>query len=570
MTDSERPGSERPLAPEEWPPDALIDAGRQLRAMGRAAEALAAFDIACRKAPNEVAAWSGAALANYDLARYHLSAAAFERAVEIAPGDSNLWRNLGHTRLLAAWPAPAAEALQRAVTLDPANLGAWDDLGNALTGIWGRAKDAIAAYDRALALDPARIDLASRRLVALAFDEHMPVAELYEAHREFGARVEKLAGPVDANFANDRGADRKLRIGYLSSNLYSHIASAEMRTALRRHDRANFAVHVYATVPERDAITDELRGLSDAWTDAGALDDRALAAKIRADGIDILVHTMGHWQQNRLGVFARRAAPLQIEYLCQSPAVGISACDAYLADPWVSGEGALAAMSGERVIDLPGGYYSTSYLPEIAIKPPPRARGQASIVFGSFNRVAKISHGTVRRWARVLAALPQARLMVKIPERFERAEEARMRGEWAALGLDVARVELRGHADGGAYWDQFADVDALLDCVPFNGGRTTGSAAWMGVPTISEAGQPVYGRLALCIMTRLGLGDLVGADEDGYVAAAVNLARDPARLDDIRRTLRDRFRASTLFESEIHIREVEAAYRRLWREYCGA
>lgn len=564
MTDAERPPS-----PEEWPPEALIDAGRQLRAMGRAAEALVAFDIACRKAPNEVASWSGAALANYDLARYHLSAAAFERAVELAPNDANLWRNLGHVRLLAAWPAPSAQALEHAVSLDPANLGAWDDLGTALTGVWGRAKDAIAAYDRALALDPTRIDLASRRLVSLAFDEDISAAELYAAHRDFGARVEKLAGPVGANFANERVPDRKLRVGYLSSNLYSHIASAEMRTALRRHDRASFGVHVYATVPERDAITDELRGYADAWTDAGTLDDRALAAKIRDDGVDILVHTMGHWQQNRLGVFSRRAAPIQIEYLCQSPAVGISACDAYLADPWVSGDGALGAMSGERVIDLPGGYYSTSFLPEIAIKPPPRARGGAAIVFGSFNRVAKISRGTVRRWARVLAELPQARLLVKIPERFDRAEETRMRGEWAALGLDVARVELRGHAEGGAYWDGFADVDALLDCVPFNGGRTTGSAAWMGVPTISEAGAPVYGRLALCIMTRLGLGDLVGADEDGYVAAAVKLAHDPARLDEIRRTLRDRFRASTLFESAAHIREVEAAYRRLWRDYCA-
>jgi predicted O-linked N-acetylglucosamine transferase (SPINDLY family) len=564
MTDAERPAS-----PEEWPPEALIDAGRQLRAMGRAAEALAAFDIACRKAPNEVAAWSGAALANYDLARYHLSAAAFERAVKLAPNDANLWRNLGHVRLLAAWPVPAAQALERAVALDPANLGAWDDLGTALTGVWGRAKDAIAAYDRAIALDPARADLASRRLIALAFDADLPTADLFAAHRQFGAKVEALAGPVDATFANDRDPERKLRVGYLSSNLYAHIASAEIRTALRRHDRASFAVHVYATMPERDAITDELRGYADFWTDAGALDDSALAAKIRDDGIDILVHTMGHWQQNRLAVFARRAAPVQVEYLCQSPSAGIAACDAFIADRWISGDGALASLSGDRIVDLPGGYYTTSFLPDAPIQPPPRARGGAPVVFGSFNRVAKISTATLHRWARVLAELPQARLMVKIPERFDRAEEARMRDAWAACGLDVSRVEIRGHADGGAYWDQFADVDALLDCVPFNGGRTTGSAAWMGVPTISEAGPPVFGRLTLCIMTRLGLGDLVGADEDGYVAAAVKLGRDPARLDDIRRTLRDRFRASTLFESEAHIREVEAAYRRLWRDYCA-
>jgi predicted O-linked N-acetylglucosamine transferase (SPINDLY family) len=562
MTDSTRPPP-----PEEWPPDALIDAGRQLRAAGRPEEALAAFEIATRKAPDALAAWSGLALANFDLTRYHLAAAAFERAVELAPGDANLWRNLGHVRLLAAWPAPAAQALERAVALDPSNIGAWDDLGNSYGGMWDRAKESAAAYDRALALDPTRIDILSRRLVALAFDEDLSDEGLWEAHRAFGAKVEALAGVRAPVFAMSRAPERRLKVGYVSGNLYAHIMSAELRTVFARHDRAAFDITVYDTSPTRDAVTQELRALVPDWRVVPHLDDEALADAIRADGVDILVHSMGHWQNNRLGVVARRAAPVQIEYLSQSPAVGLSACDANLIDPWLTAGDALARLSADRNVELPSGCFSTSMLPDLPVPPPPRLR-TGRLTFASFNRVAKISRATVRRWAAVLARSPDARLLVKIPERFDGAEEARMRADWAALGLDVSRVELRGHAEGGDYWTAFADADLLLDCVPFNGGRTTTSGAWMGIPTVSEKGRPIYGRLGHCLMSRLGLGDLVAEDEAGYVASASALASDPARLDAIRGTLRARFAASTLVDSARHVRELEAVYRDLWRAYC--
>ncbi|MFM7344351.1 MAG: tetratricopeptide repeat protein [Tagaea sp.] len=559
MTESPRP--------EDWPPEALIDVGRHLRAAGRPAEALAAFDIATRKAPGDVAAWSGLALANFDLSRYHLAAAAFERALELAPGDANLWRNLGHVRLLASWPAPAAQALERAVALDPANLGAWDDLGTAYGGMWDRAKESVAAYDRALAIDPTRADILSRKLVALAFDEDVPDETLWAAHREFGAKVEALAGPRARDFANPRDPDRRLRVAYLSGNLYAHIMSAELRTLFAKHDRSSFDISVYDVSPSRDAVTEELRGLVPDWNFVAGLDDDALASRMREDGIDILVHSMGHWQNNRLGVFARRAAPVQIEYLSQSPAVGMSTCDAAISDSWLAADGALARLSGDRIVTLESGYFTTSMLPEIPVPPGPRARG-LPFTFASFNRVAKISRATVRRWAAVLARAPEARLLVKIPERFEPAEEARMRGAWAALGLDVARVDLRGHAEGAGYWTAFADADLLLDCAPFNGGRTTVCGAWMGVPTVSTIGRPAYGRLGHCVMSRLGLPEFVRPDDSGYVDLAASLAADPARLDAVRNSLRERFRASTLLGSERHVRELEAAYRLVWKAWC--
>ncbi len=558
--------NEIPKIPPGMTAEGLVEAGRQFRAAGRAIEAHAAFTIAAMNAPGLVGAWSGLGLACNDLSLFPQAGDAFERALGLLPADAVLWRNLGHVRMLAGTFAASVAALERAVALDPSAVPAWDDLGTALLGVWGRVGDSIAAYDRALALAPGRADIDSRRLVALAFDEDVADDVLFAAHKAFGKRYDGLADRTP--FANGRDPERRLRVGYVSANVHAHIASAALHPLFALHDRAQGEVVVYATSPVADHVTQQMKAVADVWVEAASLDDAALAARIRADRVDVLIHSMGSWQDHRLGVLARRAAPVQVEYMSQSPAICMAECDASIVDPWLAAGGLLQRLSGDRVIELPSGYFTTSMLPDRPIVPPPRARGGPPVVLGSFNRLAKISPGTIRRWARVLSELPEAPLIVKAPETFDAAEAARMRASWGALGLDVARVELRGHAPGEGYWDNFADVDLLLDSLPFNGGRTTTCAAWMGVPTVGERARPPYGRLGDCILSRLGCGDLVADDADGYVAKAVALARDPARLDGYRRDLRGRFAASTLLESPQHLRELEAVLRGLWREWC--
>ncbi len=558
-----------PKIPPGMTPAGLVEAGRQYRAAGRAVEAFATFTIVTTNAPEVATGWSGLGLAAFDLALYPQAADAFARAVALLPDDAILWRNLGNVRMLGGGTSGGAiEALERAVALDPAMVAAWDDLGTSYLGVWGHVRESVAAYDRALALAPDRIDIESRRLAALAFDEDVPDEALFAAHRAFGRRYDGLADATP--FANTRDPDRRLRVGYVSSNVHAHIGSAVLRPLFRLHDRAEVEVIVYATSPAEDHVSAELKPLVELWVPSTALDDAALAARIRADRIDVLIHSMGSWQDHRLGTLARRAAPVQVECISQSPAICMQACDANIVDPWLAAGGLLGRLSGDRIVELPSGYFTTSMLPEKPIAPPPRARGGPPVVLGSFNRLAKISPGTVRRWARVMDALPEARLIVKGPERYDAGEEARMRREWSALGLDVSRAEFRGYTDGEGYWDNFADVDLLLDSLPFNGGRTTTCAAWMGVPTVSERARPPYGRLGDCILSRLGCADLVADDADGYVEKAVSLARDPSRLDAYRANLRGRFASSTLLESPKHVRELEAALRMLWREWCAS
>ncbi len=556
-----------PKIPPGMTAESLVEAGRQFRAAGRPLEAHAAFAIAAMNMPALLAAWSGLGLACNDLSLFAQAADAFERALQLVPGDAVLWRNLGHVRMLAGNGAGAVEALERAVALDPSAVPAWDDLGTALLGVWGRVPDSVRAYDHALALAPARIDIESRRLVALAFDADVPDEALFAAHRVFGRRYDGRENPTP--FANTRDPGRRLRVGYVSSNVHAHIGSAVLRPIFALHDRTQVEVIVYATSPVEDHVSAELKALADIWVPSAALDDAALAARIRADRIDVLMHSMGSWQDHRLGVLALRAAPVQVECISQSPAICMKALDASFVDPWLAAGGLLARLSGDRIVELPSGYFTTSMLPDKPIMPAPRHRGGPGVVLGSFNRLAKISPGTVRRWAQVMAALPGAPLIVKGPEKLDAGEVARMRAAWTALGIDVSRVEFRGYTDGEGYWDNFADVDLLLDSLPFNGGRTTTCAAWMGVPTVSERARPPYGRLGDCILSRLGCADLVADDADGYVAKAVALAQDPARLDAYRGGLRARFPASTLLESPQHVRELEAAYRALWREWCA-
>ena len=557
-----------PKIPPGMTAEGLVHEARQLRAAGRLLEAHAVFTIAAVNAPTVLTAWSGLGLVCHDLSLFPQAAEAFGRAVELAPDDAILWRNLGSVLLLGGGTSSGAiAALERAVALDPAMVAAWDDLGMARLSVWGKVGGSVEAYDRALALAPERIDIESRRLLALAFDEGVADETLFDAHRKFGRRYDGLADRTP--FPNLPDPERRLRVGYVSSNVHAHIGSAVLRPLFVLHDRAQVEVIVYAASPVEDHVSAELKPLADLWVPCAALDEASLAARIRADRIDVLIHSMGSWPDHRLGVLAHRAAPVQVECISQSPAICMAEVDANIVDPWLAAGGLLGRLSGDRIVELPSGYFTTSMLPDRPILPAPRHRGGPSVVLGSFNRLAKISPGTVRRWARVMAQLPDAPLIVKGPEKLDESEVVRMRAAWRDLGIDVSRVEFRGHAEGDGYWDNFADVDLLLDSLPFNGGRTTTCGAWMGVPTISERARPPYGRLGDCILSRLGCADLVADDADGYVAKAVSLARDPARLDAYRANLRGRFAQSTLLESPHYVRELEAALRMLWREWCA-
>ena len=210
-------------------------------------------------------------------------------------------------------------------------------------------------------------------------------------------------------------------------------------------------------------------------------------------------------------------------------------------------------------------YESPATLPPVT-PPPSLTRGH--ITFGAFNRQEKITESVRDAWARVLLAIPDARLLAKIGGKSEQAR-ARLVDDLAARGVARERIELRGHTSQSEHQAAHADVDIFLDTFPHGGGVTSVEALLMGVPVVTMLGERVAGRLAASFLTTVGLTDLIAQTEDEYVQIAVQLAADRNRLVRERETLRERLLGSPVANPELYTRALEATYRELWQRWCA-
>ncbi|MSP89873.1 MAG: tetratricopeptide repeat protein [Alphaproteobacteria bacterium] len=529
--------------------------------------------------------------------------AALRQAVRADPGMAIAHASLGHVYYLMGKPAEDEAACRRALARSPAHAEAWFNLGVILRDV-GRADaaatafsaviasrpgfaqahanlgvlqrdaldldSALAAFTRAPDLDPDFPEADSNALVTMLYMNRFSAAEVSAAHRARAGRHE--ARVRDRRRAHDNAPDpeRQLRIGYLAPQLRAHVLAPVMLPLLEHHEHERFSIHVFAHVPNPDATTARMQSLVDEWTFIHGLDDDQAAERVRAAGIDILVHPMGHWADNRFMVLARKPAPVQVAYNCNALTLGLDAVDYAIVDRWLDHDGALGALMTETPVHLPGGFQLQAFDIAPGIAPPPvGARGH--VTFGSFNNPAKISATTIRLWSRALAAVPGARLLLK-GRGLDRPEIAkRLIRDFVAAGLGADRIELRGVvADPADHLASYGEVDIALDTLPFTGGRTTLDALWMGVPVVTLRGEGMYGRYSAGYLDRIGTGELVAANEAGYVALATDLAQSPDRLADYRRRLRDLIRASPLMDGPRHARELEDAYRQMWRRWCAA
>jgi protein O-GlcNAc transferase len=340
---------------------------------------------------------------------------------------------------------------------------------------------------------------------------------------------------------------------------------------LQPHDRARIEIVCYAEIAHPDRRTDAFKALADQWHATVGLTDAALASQIRDDAIDLLVDLSGHTANHRLAVFARRPAPIQLSWLGYPCTTGLAAIDYRLTDALADPAPAADALHAERLVRLPHGfqvYVPPRPAPEVG--PPPAARAGA-LTFGSFNNLAKLNDDVIALWARILAAVPGSRLLLKFHQLADAATGARYRARFAAAGIAAERVLLEpGIGDWTRHMARYGAVDIGLDPFPYNGTTTTCEALWMGVPVVTLRGDRHAGLVGASLLTRLGLTELIAADRDDYVAKATALAGDAARLASLRAGLRARFAASPLGDPARFARAVEAAYREVWTAWCRA
>ncbi len=548
--------------------------GTALRALNRLAEAEAAYRAALRLKPEYADSLVNLGVALHQQNKSEEALETLEQAVRLNPGSAEAHNNLGNIYVELDRLGEALASYQEALRLNPDSAETYNNLAHAYFH-HGELDEAIACYRQAFRLDLKHMAVTySSFLFILNYHPAWTPRAIFDEHRHWGEtyapRPEK-----QPPHTNTPEPERRLRVGYVTPDLRSHSVAYFIEPILARHDRDRYEIFCYIEMPrpKHDATTERLKKLCAGWVDTCGLSDRALAERMRSDGIDILVDLAGHTAHNRIQAFAYRPAPVQPTYLGYCNTTGLPAIDYRLTDEWADPPGQ-DAFHTERLVRLAGGflcYRPPDAAPEIAPLP---ALAAGHVTFGSFNILEKTNRQVVALWARVLRALPEARLVLKNrswnSESLDPGSRERYYAWFAEHGVAPERIELIGWLpDKRDHLRLYSRIDIGLDTFPYNGTTTTCEALWMGVPVLALAGDRHAARVGVSLMTRLGLNEFIARDADDYVARAVALARDHEHLVQVRTSLRDRMRASTLCDAAAFTAELERNYREMWIKWCA-
>ncbi len=366
---------------------------------------------------------------------------------------------------------------------------------------------------------------------------------------------------------NDRSPERRLRIGYVSPDFRAHVQSLFTVPLLQNHDHGKFEIFCYSSVTKPDTLTERIRGYVDVFREVAPLDDAALAEVIRRDQIDILVDLTMHMTDRRILAFARRPAPIQVCWLAYPGTTGLETMDYRLSDPFLDPLDADTSVYSEETLRLPDAFWCYDPLtdePGVSSLP---ALTEGRITFGCLNHFRKVNVEVLPVWAKVLAAVPNSRLLLMAPQGSARA---RVCSVFEEGGVNIDRVELVDRCGRLDYLRRYREIDICLDTFPSNGHTTSLDALWMGVPTVTLAGDTVVGRAGVCQALNLGLPELIAHTQEEYVQIASSLAANVEHLNELRRTLRERMKRSPLMDGPRFAHNVESVYRDVWRRHCAS
>jgi predicted O-linked N-acetylglucosamine transferase (SPINDLY family) len=367
--------------------------------------------------------------------------------------------------------------------------------------------------------------------------------------------------------SNDPHPDRRLRIGYLSPDFRDHVIGRNLVPLFRNRNCDAFEIVCYSGVLRPDQLSQRLRQLTDIWHSTVGISDEALAEMIRADGIDILVDLTQHMAGNRLPVFARQPAPVQVSFAGYPARTGVEAIAYRISDRWLE-SGVQGAEGGEEKeqVSLIDSFWC--YDPcgiEVEVNGLP-AKETRCVTFGSLNNFCKINEPVLKLWAQVLEKVKGSRLILLSHPGSHRQRTLEF---LAQQGVEPNRIEFVAPCPRQTYLELYHRLDVVLDPFPYGGHTTSLDALWMGVPVVSLAGKTSVSRAGLSILSNLGLPELVAFTEDDYVEIAVRLANNLPRLAELRATLRARVEASVLMDAPRFARQIEDAYRAMWRQWCA-
>jgi len=518
-------------------------------------------------APDQALVWNDLGVAVQAASTMGAALSAYGRAVALAPQEAFALRNLAGALAERKRGLASLRRYRQALALAPSDATGLDGLAALVTG-WGDLDEAHVALCRAVAIEDPPGEAWSHYLFFLNYLPGLDFASHFRANRRWGERVEARVRPQEV-FANPKQPERRLRLAYVAPDLVAgHNQLAFLTPPLTHHDRTGFDVAVYTDVTRPDSGTAAMAAAAGRLVSIANMSPTDQAARVRADGIDIAINVCG-WRADARALFAHRLAPIQFAYNNHVSTTGLREIDFRFSDNEVDPVGVADPYYIERLIRLASGfdvYQPPSEAPEVTTLP---ALRNGFITFGSANLIPKMSAPTYALWARILGALPNARLQVKAGSLGDPWARHLVRRRFSDLGIAPERIELLGGTpDVAAHFRALGEIDIGLDPFPFVGGKTTCDTLWMGVPVVTLAGICMMGRVGVSVLTRAGLPELVASDEQSYIDLALDLARDVEALAARRHGLRTHVAHSKMFDGLTHTRELEGIYRSVWRDWC--
>jgi len=559
-----------------------INLGHLYKELGQLDEAIACYQRVLERQPGYIDAlvWLGRLYKTQG--KLDAAAASYQKAMETRSVTFQVYLDLAdvhfaqgsldqahyfvaHACALRGQLAEAVTHYQQALNCNPKHFDARLDLATALLG-QGKTEVAVADFRKALAIQPNSAYGYSNLLFAMQSLSTCSPEELFQEHLRYAARFETPHKYGWQRHTNSRKPERRLNVGYVSGDFCDHVVAFFLEPILTCHDKSRFKIFGYYSNNQFDAHTQRIAGLMDQFLVCHEMDDQQLAQRIRADGIDILVDLSGHTGHNRLPVFARKPAPVQATYIGYPGTTGLSAIDYRISDPWQDPVGLTDRYHSETLVRLPGGM---AYQPDPAAPPvnalPALASGQLTLA--CLNNLSKLNPAVVVLWARILKALPQARLM--LGNVTDSGIHQRLTDLFGEAGVGPDRLILQPRVSVPEYLALHQQIDFALDPFPYNGGTTTMHALWMGVPVVTLAGDHAVSRLCAAHLSRVGLEEFIAHSEEEYLQCAIRFANDLPALNQVRQTLRQRMTAATCDPANI-TRQLEAAYRDMWRTWSNS
>jgi len=545
--------------------------GNTFRLLGQSTRALPCYRNTVSLKPDFAEAHNNLGAALQDLGKPVDALTAHKRATALKPDYAEAHSNCGMALLDLDRRTDALAAFDRAIALRADFAEAHNNRGLVLKAM-GRLEEACESHRRALDLKANYDQAHDNLLFTLNYLPNLSPELLFKAHGEWDRLHASalLPKPLNVGTQSD-GQSRRLRIGYVSPDFRTHSVAWFFEPLLHAHHRDAVEVFCYSNVLLPDDCTARIRAKAEHWRSIAGLSDEAAAAQIKQDRIDILVDLAGHTANNRLLVFARKPAPIQVTWLGYPNTTGLQAMDYRLTDAEADPEGEADRLHSEKLIRLAQGFlcYSPPQpAPQVSETPAIKA---GYITFGSFNNLAKINARVIQAWADILHTAAGSRLLLKDRALGDHLTREHYLKQFEAYGISNERIELQGkQARIEDHLAAYRRIDIGLDPFPYNGTTTTCEALWMGTPVVTLAGNRHAGRVGASILKYAGYPGWVASDPVSYRGIAARLASDITGLNTIRQALRTDLVNSSLCNSDVFAHTLEDAYRHMWNNYSGA